>query len=729
MILNIVSSQDSPARKSVKSEVARERKRTSTKKVILSDVGKSTQGFTKERNTGKNNLSRSRQTRRASGRSETKAQACDKTENYDPPVKPVKVSEDPIPTSIEAKPVASQLTDKETKPKLNFSDLGLSDILVSHVVRPIDKGGLGLSQPTDVQAKAIPAILSGKDVLVKSETGSGKTLCFVLPVINTISMLNPRVGRNDGIYCIILSPTRELSFQITEVVDKVLKRFFWIISGAIVGGEKRKSEKNRLRKGLNILVATPGRFIDHLEKTESLRLSIGKGSLKYIILDEADRLTDSGFEKQTSKAFEIINELIATPSNNHSYQTILISATLSDGVKNIANTNMKDPVRIEIKQTLKASSVTEKEQNLPSDGPLRKKGFSMPKQLVQQYLMVDRKLRLVGLCAFVLRQVTRSSHTMKMIIFVSCRAQVEFLHKVLHEIVWPPKQMLQKLNVAGDNEGAKSFKGLGASWWKLHGSIEQKERRRTVAEFAKAKGGVLICTDVAARGLDLPNIDWIVQYDPPSDVEDYVHRVGRTARGGRKGSAIIFLSPEEEKYVEILKGYDVRIKPVVLASVLKSLIPTKQRVHVRTKLKGIASRALFDAAAAGDLLQIKLEDLVNGTHNTQAFGRSKHRKKTLSEQEELDLDSHQLKTLAEDAYVSFLRAYAVHSKETKHIFHPKRLHLGHVARAFGLREQPTGITKVNSERQQERKRIAKARQGQRDFVKKAKLSQGALEFK
>jgi len=284
--------------------------------------------------------------------------------------------------------------------------------------------------------------------------------------------------------------------------------------------------------------------------------------------------------------------------------------------------------------------------------------------------------------------------------------------------------MLQKLKLAENTESVKSFKGLGTKWWKLHGSVEQRERRRTISEFSNAKGGVLICTDVAARGLDLPNIDWILQYDPPSEVEDYVHRVGRTARNGRKGSAVIFLSPEEIQYVDILKVHSIRIKPITVSSILQSLIPTQQRVILRKTTKGIASRALFNPDAAGDLLQIKLEDVVNA-----ASGEEKEKKWKGNRKKVEEYNGPDLKPLAEDAYVSFLRAYAVHSKETKHIFHPKKLHLGHVARSFGLREPPTGITRGSSQRHFEKKKINKARQSQRDFATRAKLSNQLSEFR
>ena len=554
-----------------------------------------------------------------------------------------------------------------------FKQLGLSDQLVAHV-----ETGLGFEMPTAVQVDVVPQVLSGRDLLVKSETGSGKTLAFLLPIVQVLHAINPRPSRGSGICAIILSPTRELCLQIYTVLEKVLKRFHWIIAGALMGGEKRKSEKARLRKGLHIMVATPGRFIDHLSKTESLLASITKGNLRFFVLDEADRLLDSGFSKQVEEAVDTIKDALNEANVTRRPQNVFLSATLSPSISALAQRVLKDPLLVDMNE----------------DGAHRNDGKSaaelaqVPTSLVQHCMVTHRKERLTTLCAFILRQVHRSRRNSKMMLFVSCRAQVDYLHSLLTSISWPPQ----------GKQGEAATAALGTKFWKLHGSIGQNERRQTVVEFSKSKGGVLICTDVAARGLDLPSVDWIIQYDPPSEVEDYVHRIGRTARSGKRGSAVLFLCEDEIAYLELLKGYGLSLHALDKEKVIESLVCSSQgsrRPLKAREKRSLARRAQSDPHAAVDFLQIKLEDIVNKeVDSAKQDKRKRHgperEKKRGKQATSAREDTVSLKQLAEDAYVAFIRAYAVHSKESKSIFHPKNLHLGHVARSFGLRAQPKG---------------------------------------
>mmetsp|Transcript_19880 Transcript_19880/g.32700 ORF Transcript_19880/g.32700 Transcript_19880/m.32700 type:complete len:725 (+) Transcript_19880:38-2212(+) len=566
--------------------------------------------------------------------------------------------------------------------KNHFKSLGLCDKLVSILANPGSSSGFGFSAPTSVQKDAIPRILEGRDVLIKSQTGSGKTLTFCLPILELLQRNGNRISRTDGICALILSPTRELCFQISQVLEKVGRAFHWVVIGSLVGGEKRKSEKARLRKGINILVATPGRLLDHVEHTQALSDSLKRRQLRWLVLDEADRLTDSGFVKQIGSVLDWLEKLRdEAEDGSPRVQTILCSATLNGGVKDLAKRSLNDPVTVEVASVLEQERKKEAGADETSE-----KTISMPTTLSQHHMIVDRKERLVALTGFILRQVKRYRHTVKIIIFVSCRAVVEFLYAVMNRIEWPPSSSTTKNK---DNSNI----GLGTKWWKLHGNIEQQQRRRTVSDFSKTKGGVLICTDVAARGLDLPCVDWIVQYDPPSELTEYVHRVGRTARSGRRGSALLFLDSSEQAYIPLVLARGVQLVEMkinsIYAALLKSAVQQSKKDAEESGAKpekGIASRALVDPLACGALLQARFQDIVQDVK-----GIYKNKGKP-----------NRMKILAEEAFMAYVRAYAVHSKETKTIFHPKKLHLGHVAHSFGLLEQPKGISAFSKTRRQTR---------------------------
>jgi len=564
----------------------------------------------------------------------------------------------------------------------SFADLGISTSLVKVLTDKVSAGGMGFMIPTLVQSLCIPHLLLGRDLMMKSHTGSGKTLSFAIPILHNLHQ--SRVSRSDGVYAIIMSPTRELCFQITQVLEEISKPFHWIIVGSIVGGEKRKSEKARLRKGINILVATPGRLIDHLDKTKTLKESLQRGKLRWLVLDEADRLTDSGFSKQIDSVLTILERnREATEDGSPPMQTVLVSATFNESVMMLGQRILFDPITVQAEQS--------------TDEPFEKalaeqegESMNLPKQLVQHFVMVGRKERLTALCSFILRQVKRSSNTCRIMVFVSCRAVVEFLSSLLTQVEWPPST---------GHSDSKNL-ALGTRFWKLHGSMDQLDRKRTIGDYSKAKGGVLICTDVAARGLDLPFVDWIIQYDPPSELSEYVHRVGRTARSGRKGSALLFLTPEEQEYVALLKDKQVSLSEISLQSIFAALTRQDGQAAKGTSIK---QRSVADPDAAAALLQIKLEDLVDSTEGKV-----------------------NLQVMAQEAHLAFIRAYAVHSKETKSIFHPKKLHLGHVARSFGLREQPTGINVNSKTRRDEKQKGKDFHKKKSDFekqVKKAKSDQ------
>lgn len=202
---------------------------------------------------------------------------------------------------------------------------------------------LFITELTTVQQKTIPKALEGHDILVRSQTGSGKTLAYALPIVQKLQEIRPKLTRDLGIVTLIIVPTRELALQTYELFVKLLKPFTWVVPGIITGGEKRKAEKNRLRKGINILIGTPGRLVDHLLHTEMFKLH----KLKFLVLDEADRLLDMGYERDVRQIVEAIQEHKTKENDESAIQRLLLSATLTPGVQRLAGLALKDPLFID----------------------------------------------------------------------------------------------------------------------------------------------------------------------------------------------------------------------------------------------------------------------------------------------------------------------------------------------------------------------------------------------
>ena len=259
-----------------------------------------------------------------------------------------------------------------------------------HLIDCLDKR-FNLEKMTQIQEKTIPVILNKSDCFVKSMTGSGKTLAYAIPIIQLLQAKTPAIKRTDGIFALVLVPTRELAIQIENVFELLCKSFIRIVAGALIGGMKKKSEKNRIRKGLNILIATPGRLCDHLDTTMCLDLA----KIEYLVFDEADRMLDMDFEKKINFIIFKIHEKrkeLELPKP----QIILISATLTSGVKEIARRlNVIDAVNVD------ESSIDNKIESQSNDDD---KNIALPAGLKNFFMIVPSKLRLVGLISFVLNK-------------------------------------------------------------------------------------------------------------------------------------------------------------------------------------------------------------------------------------------------------------------------------------------------------------------------------------
>ena len=570
-----------------------------------------------------------------------------------------------------------------------FTSLGISTALAAHLLNKME-----LKAPTAIQKAAITQLVKDdSDAFIQAETGSGKTLAYLLPIVQRLMELSANmkkrkddeaVQRNSGLFAIILAPTRELSKQIALVLEKLLGCAHWLVATTVIGGEKKKSEKARLRKGINILVATPGRLADHLEHTEALDVS----NVRWLVLDEGDRLMELGFEQEIQKIVGALNlrmrakrdDQMRTSGLPEKRTTVLCSATMKMDVERLGQISLKDAVHIRADP-----SETQEDGAEEDDG----RTFYAPAQLKQSYAVIAPKLRLVSLIAYLKRAFTRKGSVMKAIVFVSCADSVDFHFDILtsqleEEKAKETKEDADEAEVDGAKKPSKKLKVVpqadptklsvthaesptlspkshAVTAYRLHGSLQQSLRTSTLAHFTKNKeASVLIATDVASRGLDLPNVDLVVEFDPAFAREDHLHRIGRTARAGREGRACIFLMPGcEEGYVDILKS-DRKDSEAGINITRQDADDVLTRGLVTS---GIATKNAYMDIAQD--LQLNVERWA--------------------------LASPARLEAARRAFQSHVRAYATHVADERIYFDIKQVHLGHLAKAFALRERPSGM--------------------------------------
>ncbi|KAF2898441.1 hypothetical protein ILUMI_07734, partial [Ignelater luminosus] len=421
---------------------------------------------------------------------------------------------------------------------------------------------------------------------VRSQTGSGKTLTYAVPIIDALQGITPRLQRKDGVQAMIVVPTRELALQTHELFNKI-NTFQWIVIGHLCGGENRKSEKDRLRKGVHVLIGTPGRLLDHVLHTSALKID----NVRCLVLDEADRLLDMGFRKdivslvehltktkrhseynpmemlksQNSKInFEedsvedLEEEFSLRNVNNKNRQTLLLSATLNQGVTELADFTMKNHVFVD--------ALSESTSNSNNDDKIE--SLIIPNTVNQEFILTYVKHRLFTLSALIIAKCKKNS---KLFVFMASTQMVEFHYDLFTKYLKKMPVNRGKLKTGdvvlfdansdnSDDDDEEEEVVLNTQFFKLHGNMDQKMRKEVFTSFRAAKTGVLLCTDVAARGLDVPAADCIVQYTGPQTDEDYLHRVGRTGRAGQSGSAIIFLTHEEQEYISRLNEHRVFLK-------------------------------------------------------------------------------------------------------------------------------------------------------------------------
>lgn len=373
-----------------------------------------------------------------------------------------------------------------------FEDLGLSYDLVSTIKR------LGFSEPTEIQKQSIPHIMAEKDVIGESATGSGKTLAFGCGIVE-------HVMPGKGLQALILTPTRELAEQVKDSLRQLSDRKrLKIIS--VYGGVSINPQIDDLRQA-EVVVATPGRLLDHLQ-----RGTIKTSQIKLLVLDEVDRMFDMGFIEDVEKIIGVC------PSKR---QTLLFSATISSRARELANRYLKRPAEVSVKK------------------------YVDPSKLKQLYYNVPTSLR-VSLLIHLL-QTEKSELAM---VFCNTRRTTDFV--------------------------VKNLKANGVKAIAIHGGLAQNKRTKTLELFNQARVGVLVCTDVAARGLHVDNVSHIYNYDLPNDPNDYVHRIGRTARAGEEGKVVNLLCDKDhDSFSRILHDYSSFSIQEAQRPYLKRIIPLR----------------------------------------------------------------------------------------------------------------------------------------------------------
>ncbi len=371
----------------------------------------------------------------------------------------------------------------------------------------------GYIEPTPIQTQALPAAIDGRDIMASAQTGSGKTAAFLLPSLQRITRRSDKPGKGPRI--LVLTPTRELAAQVEKNAKIYAQNMKWLRTVTLVGGSSFGFQIKALAKPIDLVVATPGRLMDHMR---SGRIDFDR--LEVLVLDEADRMLDMGFID------DIETIVAATPESR---QTLLFSATWDGAVGKLARRLTKNPEVIEI----------EREDN---QGKIDEQLFYCDDK--------NHKNRLLD-------HILRDANIDQCIIFTSTKAMSEQLADELYE------------------------KGFAANC--LHGDMPQNWRNRTLMDLRKGRTKVLVATDVAARGIDVPSITHVINYDLPKQAEDYVHRIGRTGRAGRHGLALTFAEVNEYVAVHKIEKYLDRKLPEFT---IEGMEPTRKRSKAPRKPKG-----------------------------------------------------------------------------------------------------------------------------------------------
>lgn len=412
-------------------------------------------------------------------------------------------------------------------------------------------------KPTEIQRQSIGYALQGRDILGAAITGSGKTLAFLIPVMENLFV--KKWVRQDGIGAIIISPTRELAYQIFETLKKVGAHHDFS-AGLIIGGKNLKFERSRMDQ-CNVIICTPGRLLQHMDENPLFNCS----SMQILVLDEADRCLDMGFEESMNAIIENL------PPER---QTLLFSATQTKSVKDLARLSLRDPVYV---------------------APHEQQAVITPTALKQNYVVIELEDKLTMLWSFIKNHLKQ-----KTIVFMATCKQVKYVYEIFCKL------------------------RPGVSVLALYGTLHQDRRMAIYDEFCRKSNAVLLATDLAARGLDIPAVNWSLQLDAPSDPTEYIHRAGRTARNSAHGESLLVLLPsEEEGMIKELTDRKISINKIHVDP--KKMFSPRAKIEAflaqNRELKESAQRALVNYVKSIALMKhkhiFKVEEL-----NIEAFAQS-----------------------------------------------------------------------------------------------------------
>ncbi|WP_415920859.1 DEAD/DEAH box helicase [Tateyamaria sp. SN6-1] len=442
-----------------------------------------------------------------------------------------------------------------------FSDLDLNP----KVLKAVEEAGY--ESPTPIQADAIPHALAGRDVLGIAQTGTGKTASFTLPMITALARGRARARMPRSL---VLCPTRELAAQVAENFDTYSK-YVKLTKALLIGGVSFKEQDLAIDKGVDVLIATPGRLLDHFERGKLILSDV-----KVMVVDEADRMLDMGFIPDIERIFGL------TPFTR---QTLFFSATMAPEIERITNTFLSNPARVEVARQATASETIEQ-------GVVMFKGSRRDREASEK-----RKV-LRGLIDGEGEKLTNA------IIFCNRKTDVDIVAKSL-----------------------KKYKYDAAP---IHGDLDQSQRTRTLDGFRNGELRILVASDVAARGLDVPSVSHVFNFDVPGHPEDYVHRIGRTGRAGREGKAITICIPRDEKQFDAVEKLIQKEIPR-LESPVKSAKPAVAEETTEEKPKRTRSRKSAksddkpEAQAEEPVEEIKADDAPKPSRSRGGRGRSSGR--------------------------------------------------------------------------------------------------------
>jgi len=389
---------------------------------------------------------------------------------------------------------------------MTFAELNLAPALQTALA------ACGYDTPTPIQAQTIPPLLEGRDVIGSAQTGTGKTAAFVLPALHTLSLTPPPPAPKHRMptqpRVLVLAPTRELAQQVAEQAVRYGQNLRMRVV-CLYGGAPYPVQNRQLQRGVDILVATPGRLLDHIDRGR-----IDLSQLQILVLDEADRMLDMGFIDDVERICAL------TPSRR---QTVLFSATFDGAMGRLAAKLTRDPVRVDLKALASEPIMIEQRVHFADDRSHKYK--------LLDYLLADVAMR-------------------QSIVFIATKRDAEAL--------------------------AVKLQGEGHAAAALHGDMNQRERNRTLADLKRGSVRTLVATDVAARGIDVPGLSHVINFDLPRQAEDYVHRIGRTGRAGASGVAVSFANHAERGTIRTIERFTGAAIP---AHVIPGLEPRARATH------------------------------------------------------------------------------------------------------------------------------------------------------